>query len=103
MKENSKAAPILAINSGRDTVKHSNLIICSAKPLQQSLALMQSGLANSCTISIQSRSAGTRQGLFPAGSLDASILFWAVRQFSDEDKSHLLPGELSGKEGTGYV
>lgn len=30
--------------------------------------------------------------------MDASILFQAARQFSDEDKSHPLPGELSTRE-----
>ena len=47
VKESSKVGPILAINSGRDRVKHSNLIIYSTKLLQQSLALLQPGVANS--------------------------------------------------------
>lgn len=82
MKENSKAGPTLAIDSGRATVKHSELITYSAKPVPGAAAAWSSSL--SCTIPTQLQSPDTRQGLFPASSLAASIPFWAARQVSGE-------------------
>lgn len=86
MKENSKAGPMLAINGGRASVKHSKLITYSAKPVPGAAAAWSSSL--SCTIPTQPQSTGTRQGLFPTASLAASTLFWAARQVSGEGISH---------------